>query len=390
MTRRRVRKAEAALRRALGLPPSSRRRSRRTKPAPAAAAARVGQPAPTRPAVPETPTGRAGKSPVARKPRARKAGTWHSHRFVGTAGIRPYTVYVPPGLRRNTRAPLLVLLHGCGQRAGEFAAATRFNEVAGRHGFVVAYPEQPAAYNRHRCWNWFERRHQARGTGEPAILAALTAQVVAETTRWRIDPERVYVAGLSAGGAMALVLGATYPDLYAAVAVHSAPPYGSASSGSSAMRVMAGRSPLPPRWAVNPSGRRIPPMIIFQGNEDTTVRAVNAQRVAEQWLAFQQAHVSNPKDPDRITRSRTSTRLAGGRRYTVTRWYTARGRTWLEAWHVDGLGHAWSGGRRGGSFSDHRGPRASTAMWRFLSAHRLAAPAQPADRKPGGELPSVG
>jgi poly(hydroxyalkanoate) depolymerase family esterase len=267
--------------------------------------------------------------------------------------------------------PLLVLLHGCGQQPAEFAAATRFNQIADRHRFVVVYPEQTITHHAQRCWRWFERRHQTRTVGEPAILAGITRQVLADTRRWRIDPARVYVAGLSAGGAMALVMGATHPDLYAAVGVHSAPPYRSAVARSSALRAMAGRAVVPPPPRVPRSG--MPPMIVFQGGLDNTVQAVNGQRVAEQWLAFHQNRTAGPRDPDRITRSRTTKGSSGdGRPYTVTRWYTARGHKWLESWRIDGLGHAWSGGVSGVSFSDPRGPRASTAIWRFLSAQRLA------------------
>lgn len=206
--------------------------------------------------------------------------------------------------------------------------------------------------------------------------------MVADTRHWRIDASRVYVAGLSAGGAMALVLGATHPDVYAAVGVHSAPPYRSAAGRSTALRAMAGR-PSRPRLPAGAS--RMPPTVIFQGSADSTVSAVNAERVAEQWLAFHHAAASGPREPDRITRSRTTAgRSSDGRRYTVTRWYTARGRKRLEIWHVVGLGHAWSGGLGGGSFSDPRGPRASTEMWRFLSAHRLAAEVPLASIRPGG------
>ena len=345
------------------------------------------KPRPARRAKPIVP-GQTRKQP-AKKVKPPGAGRWLTARYLSAAGSRPYAVYVPHGLRRTTPAPLLVLLHGCGQGPADFAAATRFNQLADRHGVVLLYPEQTTAYHAQRCWRWFERAHQGRTLGEPALLAGLTQQVVADTRRWRIDPSRVYVAGLSAGGAMALVLGATYPDLYAAVGVHSAPPYRSAADRSTALRAMAGRaSPLLP-----PAGAsRMPPTIIFQGSADSTVYAVNAKQVAEQWLAFHQAAASGPGDPDRITRSlSTAERSSGGRRYTVTRWYTARGRKQLEAWNVVGLAHAWSGGAASGSFSDPSGPRASTEMWRFLAAYRLVqagdspvTAARPAARRDSG------
>jgi poly(hydroxyalkanoate) depolymerase family esterase len=268
---------------------------------------------------------------------------------------------------------LLVALHGCTQSAADFASTTRFNDLADRHGFVVVYPEQTSWNHQHRCWHWYESAHQQRGTGEPAIIAGITDAVIATTGRWRIDPTRVYVAGLSAGGAMALVLAATYPDMFAAVGVHSAPAYRSAAGGRDALGAMAGRTVVPPP-AAGVAFQPMPPTILFQGVADNTVRGGNGQRVAEQWLAFCRAHITDPKDPDRITRSRTRPgRTADGRVYTTTRWYTARGRTMLEYWQINGLGHAWSGGAAGGSYSDPRGPRASTAMWRFFSRRKLPA-----------------
>ena len=169
-----------------------------------------------------------------------------------------------------------------------------------------------------------------------------------------------------------MILAATYPDLFAAVGVHSAPAYRSAAGGRHALAAMAGRTAVP--LPVAGPGGPMPPVILFQGTADGTVRGANGQRVAEQWLAFCGAHITDPRDRDRISRSRTTAgRTSDGRTYTTTRWYTARGRTMLEYWQVDGLGHAWSGGAEGGSYSDPRGPRASTVMWRFFTGRRLPA-----------------
>jgi poly(3-hydroxybutyrate) depolymerase len=173
---------------------------------------------------------------------------------------------------------------------------------------------------------------------------------------------------------MALVLAATYPDLYAAVGVHSAPAYRSASSGTDAMAAMAGRTRIrPPGPDIAGDGlpRGMPPAVVFQGSLDNAVHASNGRRVAEQWLAFHEMRTPGRKHPDRVTRHRTTNGRHGGRSYTATHWYTARGHKVLEYWQVDGLGHAWSGGASGGSYSDPRGPRATTAMWHFLSSKRL-------------------
>jgi poly(hydroxyalkanoate) depolymerase family esterase len=242
--------------------------------------------------------------------------TWYEEQYAGPAGARSYAVYVPPRLNRRTRAPLVVLLHGCRQTPTEFAAATGFNELADRRGFVVAYPAQSTWHHRQRCWHWYESAHQARGSGEPALLAEVTRTVLAERGRWRIDPERVYVAGLSAGGAMALILAATYPDLYAAVGVHSAPAYRSASTSAEALAAMAGRTrvPAPEPNLDGAAGRGMPPAVVFQGALDAAVHARNGMRVAEQWLAFHAARTAADNDPDRVSRQRTTNGRAGGGR----------------------------------------------------------------------------
>ncbi len=300
-------------------------------------------------------------------------GRWRQGRFVGAAGSRSYRVYVPLGLRRTSWAPLLIALHGCGQTGLDFAVGTRFNDLADKHRFVVVYPEQAATHNGQRCWNWFRPGHQSRGAGEPAILAGIVRAVTAETDEWRIDPERIYVAGISAGGAMAVVLAATYPELFAAVGVHSAPPYRSASGPAEALSAMRGTTGAPP---VGDPAIPMPPMVIFQGTADGTVRSVNAQRLADQWLSFRRAAMSAAIAGPPVGRPRV-TLVAGPRPATarsrrahqVTRWY-AGGHKVLELWLIQGLGHGWSGGSAEGSYSDPRGPRASTEMWKFFAAHR--------------------
>jgi poly(hydroxyalkanoate) depolymerase family esterase len=265
--------------------------------------------------------------------------------------------------------PLVMLLHGCNQSAGEFVAATRFAALADRHGFVLAAPRQTRGHQPGGCWRWYEPAHQARGAGEPAVLAGIVAEMLAEPSRWRIDAARVYVAGISAGGAMALILAATYPDVFAAAGVHSAPAYRSAGSAGNALAAMRGRAAIPPPI---PGGAGMAPLIVVQGTADAVVYARNGRLVADQWLAHDAVRSADPRNGQRITRFRTlPKKTADGRRYTVTRWYSARGRKRLEHWEVDGLGHAWSGGLKDGSYSDPRGPRASTAMWQFFAAHSL-------------------
>ncbi len=358
------------------LPPVARKKRRR--PAPAA----VARPRSLRSA----PLGTPSRPAASRAPAGIGKGSWRHGRFTGAAGSRAYRLYVPRGIRRSATAPLLVALHGCGQDGLDFAAGTRFNDLADRHQFVVVYPEQSSTHNGQRCWNWFRPAHQSRGAGEPAIIAGIVRKVVQEASPWRIDPSRIYVTGISAGGAMAVVLAATYPELFAAVGVHSAPPYRSASGPANALAAMRGAGTL----AASEHGplQPMPPMVVFQGTSDSTVRSTNGQRVADQWLECRTARgwdggglgVGRPDAPvgalSPVGPPRTTTALpvrpisARSRRgYRVSRWY-AGGRKVLELWLVEGLGHAWSGGSAAGSYSDLRGPRASTEMWKFFASHR--------------------
>jgi poly(hydroxyalkanoate) depolymerase family esterase len=284
---------------------------------------------------------------------------------LGPSGSRTYDVYVPAGLRRRTAAPLVLLLHGCGQTPAEFVDATRFTAAADRNGFLLVLPHQQSRHHPQRCWRWYEAAHQQRDVGEPGVLAGIVAQVGAEDLRWRVDQRRIYVAGLSAGGSMALTLAARYPDVFAAVGVHSAPAYRSSTGPGQALAAMAGRTAVPPPEAGAPA---IAPAIIVQGDADTVVRAINGDRVADQWLA----HRAAAAGVDPVGRSRSDTgRTTDGRTYNVLRWYSTRGRKVLEYWSVEGLGHAWSGGREKGSFSDPDGPRATTLMWAFFRLHAL-------------------
>src|SRR5664280_1483295 len=296
--------------------------------------------------------------------------SWQCCGFQVVSGVRP------AGAAQTTKVPLLLALHGCTQNGLDFAAGTRFNDLADKHKFVVVYPEQSRRHNGLRCWNWFRSAHQFRAQGEPAILAGIVRRVSQEAAHWRIDAERVYVAGISAGGGMALVLAATYPELFAAVGVHSAPPYRSASGPANALAAMQGAA-LKGAAAQVPADvietERMPPLIVFQGTADSTVRRVNAQRVADQWLSYHRhggtgraAAIGPPRTTTTPAARPASARARRG--YQVNRWYVG-GRKVLEVWVVDGLGHAWSGGSSG-SFSDARGPRASTAMWKFFGAHR--------------------
>ncbi|MGD9508782.1 MAG: PHB depolymerase family esterase [Geminicoccaceae bacterium] len=275
-------------------------------------------------------------------------------RYTGAAGSRAYRLYVPP-VAGSRPLPLLVMLHGCTQNPEDFAAGTRMNQLAAAHGLLVAWPEQDKRANAQRCWNWFQPGDQVRDRGEPAILAGIVRQIVAEQ---RVDTTRIYVAGLSAGGAQAAIMAAAYPDLFAAVGVHSGLACGAARDLPTALAAMRNG----PAGLTAAAGPHLP-TILFQGDADRTVNPANADALEAQSLAGRPGLRTEVEDG----------RSAGGLAWRRTRHLDARGQPVLERWTVNGAGHAWSGGSTEGSFTEPRGPDASREMLRFfLSTARRA------------------
>ena len=279
-----------------------------------------------------------------------------SRSFTCPAGSRNYKLYIPRSPRKGERA-LLVMLHGGKQDADDFAAGTRMNALAEEHGFIVAYPTQSKAANASSCWNWFTPENQMRGRGEPAIIAGITSQLVAE---YAVDPALVFVAGLSAGGAMAAVMGATYPDLYAALGIHSGLPYRSASDLPSAFAAMRGEAGpkgqrLRKSQGTANSNRRVR-TIVFHGDADHIVHPSNAANI----LADGSACESVERAAHAAIRAHTHTIVRDG-----------SGAVILERWLIHGSGHAWSGGSSDGSYTDPRGPDASKEMLRFFFGGKL-------------------
>lgn len=264
--------------------------------------------------------------------------------YTNHAGTRTYKLYIPSGYRGQA-LPLVVMLHGCTQTPEDFAAGTRMNVLAERELFLVVYPAQAITANQSKCWNWFKATDQHRDHGEPSILAGITRQIM---STYHVDAQRVYVVGLSAGGAMAAVMGMSYPDLYAAIGVHSGLAYGAAHDLPSALAAMQHGGPTAAqdsRFSVAGTDTRVVPTIVFHGDGDTTVNPRNGDRVLAQSVAGAKL---------RVTESREQAR--DGHAYTQFIYYDANDHAVMEQWLVHGAGHGWSGGSPNGSFTDPRGP----------------------------------
>jgi poly(hydroxyalkanoate) depolymerase family esterase len=315
--------------------------------------------------------------PVVTEPEA--PGAFVTREFSNEAGTRAYKLYVPSQTNTSqtsqTPMPVVVMLHGCTQSADDFAKGTKMNRLADEHGFLVVYPEQAANANASRCWNWFKAQDQVRDSGEPSLIAGIVRDVVA---RHGADPRRVFVAGLSAGAAMAVVLGETYPELFAGVGAHSGLAYGSAHDIPSAMVAMkGGRSGL-----VHPQGlpgatpeprrkaAQAVPIIVFHGDRDHTVQYTNGAEIIKQ---ASEAHAGEAGTTlqTRVERGTAS----GGRHYSRTVHADGTGQPRIESWTIHGGGHAWSGGDAGGSYTDGKGPDASAEMVRFFLAQPRAGSA---------------
>lgn len=291
--------------------------------------------------------------------------------YTNQAGTRSYKLYVPSRYQGQA-LPLVVMLHGCKQNPDDFAAGTCMNSVAEEYQCFVVYPAQAAAANHSNCWNWFKATDQKRDRGEPSLIAGITRQIIGT---YCVDARRVYGAGLSAGGAMAAVMGVTYPDLYAAIGVHSGLPYAAAYDLPSAFAAMSQGAGAPGRRQHGDSPEAVPctrvvPAIVFHGDHDTKVHPRNGDQVIAQWTAIHgegatslQVTVQHGQVPD-------------GHAYTRDVYQDASGRSILEQWRVHGAGHAWSGGSHSGSYTDPRGPDATREMIRFFHEHPLPEAAE--------------
>ncbi|WP_250534546.1 PHB depolymerase family esterase [Caballeronia sp. AZ10_KS36] len=272
-------------------------------------------------------------------------GHFSTRRYANAAGQREYKLYVPSAYG-DEPLPLVVMLHGCTQNADDFAAGTQMNTLAERQPCIVAYPIQPQTANASKCWNWFKPSDQQRDAGEPALIAGITREIIATHN---VDVKRVYVAGLSAGGAMAAVMAQRYPDLYAAAGVHSGLPAGRAHDLPSALALMRGGEGK----SASSSAVRCP-LIVFHGDADATVNHVNARRVVEGF------RTSGPE--------RRVSGAPGTREHSVQQFVSPDGVP-AELWTLHGAPHAWSGGSARGTYTDPSGPDASAEMLRFFFEH---------------------
>lgn len=296
---------------------------------------------------------------------AQAASTFSGY-YTNAYGTLYYEGYVPTSYRAGTPMPLVVALHGCTQTTSDFAAGSRWNAKAEAQGFLVVYPQQSAYYNSALCWNWMAWAQQFRGQGEPSLIAGITSTV---KSRYTVDPKRVFVTGISAGGAMSVIMGATYPDVFAAASVSAGCEYDGYPCGSS-----GGQSPTTSgneAYSAMGSYARVVPVQVFHGTADTVVPPVNGDQVVSQW-AQTNDRASDGLDNnniDDVADATTSGTVTGGRSWTRYTYKSSAGAVVMEKTLVSGMGHAWSGGCSCGSYTDPLGPDATSLAWSWFVAH---------------------
>jgi poly(hydroxyalkanoate) depolymerase family esterase len=325
-----------------------------------------------------------------------KAGEWASGSASSSSGSRDYNLWVPSGYDKRKSSALVVMLHGCMQKPEDLAAISGMNAVADKNNFFVVYPEQTKEANPLRCWNWFDPNHQSRDSGEPSLLAAVVKQVQATNS---IDANRIYVAGISAGAAMAVVMGVTYPDLINGIGVCAGLEFKAGTSAETGLAAMKQGGPDPNQQGLiafkaitenlrGKSKRRMP-VIVFHGDADPYVNPLNAEQLITQW-AVTNDYLDDGKDNGSVKNRPAKTMaesVPGGHEFTQSIYNDRASRLLMEKWMVKGLSHAWSGSPTAGPFADPKGPNASLEMWRFFTEATLGSRTpKPKAAKPGGRV----
>ena len=300
---------------------------------------------------------------------AASAGTHFAGRYTNEYGTRTYRGYVPSSYRRATPMPLVVGLHGCGGTGASFAALTELERYAERRGFIVLFPEQNPENNGSQCWNWFLPTNHERGEGEPSMIAGITKRV---QSRYKVDTRRTFVTGISAGGAMTVIMGVTYPDLFAAIGVNA----GCIFEGFPCLMSRGFAPELRGRIAYNRMGRfrRVVPTIVFHGTDDMPVPVANSRELIVQWAKTNDLAIDGVEDGD-IDPTADATRrgtVPRGRSYTREIYTNRAGKNVMERYLVHGMGHTWSGGCTCNGNGDPSGPEASRIMYDFFLAHPKA------------------
>jgi poly(hydroxyalkanoate) depolymerase family esterase len=321
-------------------------------------------------------------------------GGWVAGEVKNSSGSLEYKLWVASGYRKDKSVPLVLMLHGCMQKVEDLSTASGMNDLADKKNFLVVYPEQTAAANPLRCWNWFDAKHQSRDAGEPSLIAAVISDI---RSSYNVDAHRVFVVGISAGGAMAVVMGATYPELFAGLGVIAGLEYKAGTTVEAGLAAMKRGGPSPDQQGVlafqaiqKSSGepKKRMPVIAFQGTKDPYVTPLNTDQLIAQW-AQTNDYLDDGKDNDSVTvQSPNEVKGAVPNGYSYTRYLykDSSGQSLLEKWLVDDLGHAWPGSVTADRFADPKGPNASAEIWRFFTeTSQSTPPPKPNGTKPKGE-----
>lgn len=326
-------------------------------------------------------------------PSAVHAGSWVDGSVKNASGSLDFKLWVPSGYRKEEPVPLVLMLHGCMQKTEDLAAASGMNELADKNNFLVVYPQQTAAANPLSCWNWFEPKHQARDSGEAALIAAVVQQVRAS---YSINAKRVYVVGISAGGAMAVLMAASYPEVFAGLGVIAGEEYKAGTSVEAGLASMKSGGPDPDQQGLLAyqamqktgfaAGTRMP-VIAFHGAKDPYLNPLNTEQVIAQW-AQTNDYLDDGKDNGSVSvKSPTETKgvVPNGYSYTRSIYKDSKGRPLMEKWLVEDLGHAWPGSPIVNRFADPKGPNAAVEIWRFFNETNLDTGASPTVKPKGGD-----